>query len=212
MSPSQQLTIEQVISRAKEAAKQGKVAVARKLYSAVLQHQPRHPIATQGLRELQKELPHHQSVQTQAANPSPDQINTLINLYHSGQMSKAKQACRELLQTYPQSLIVLNVLGAVLAGQGQLQQAVQIFDKIIQLKPDDAQVYCNRGNVLTDLGRLEAAVDSYDKTIELEPDDTEAYSNRGNALRDLGQLKAAVASYQPHSARDLLFKHPESFI
>ena len=136
MSSSQQLTIEQVISRAKKASELGNLAVARQLYRAILQHQPNHPIATQGLRQLQMELPHHQSLQTETANPSPDQINVLANLYHSGQMTKAEQACRELLRTYPQSLIILNLLGAVLAGQGQLQQAVQVFDKIIQLKPD----------------------------------------------------------------------------
>ena len=109
MSPSQQLTIEQAISQAEKATRQGNIALARQLYSAILQHQPNHPIATQGLRELQKELLHHQSVQVQAANPSPDQINTLINLYHSGQMTKTEQACKELLRTYPQSLTVLNL-------------------------------------------------------------------------------------------------------
>jgi len=56
MPPPQQLTIEQAPSRAKRAAKQGKVAVARYLYSAVLQHHSNHPIATQELRKLQKEL------------------------------------------------------------------------------------------------------------------------------------------------------------
>ena len=81
MSPSQQLTIEQAISRARKAAKQGNVAVARQLYQAVLQHRP--PICPEEV--------------------SPDQINALI-LYHSGQMTKAKLACRELLQTYSQSL------------------------------------------------------------------------------------------------------------
>ena len=40
MSPSQQLTIEQAISRANKAAEQGNIDVARQLYSAVLQHQP----------------------------------------------------------------------------------------------------------------------------------------------------------------------------
>ena len=77
-------------------------------------------------------------------DPSPDQINALINLYHSGQISQAEQACRKLLHTYPQSLIVLNVLGAVLQKQGQLPQAVQVFDKMIRLKPDDAVAYSNR--------------------------------------------------------------------
>ena len=85
------------------------------------------------------------------ANPPPDQINGLINLYHSGQMSQVEQVCRQLLQTYPQSLIILDLLGAVLAGQGQLQQAVQVFDRVIQLQPDYAEAYSNRGNVLTEL-------------------------------------------------------------
>ena len=108
MSQSQQLTIEQAISRAEKAAKQGNAAVARQLYNSVLQHEPSHPIATQGLSELQKELPHNPSVQAQMANPSQEQLNALINLYHSGQMLKTEQACKELLQTYPQSLIVLK--------------------------------------------------------------------------------------------------------
>ena len=38
MSPAQQLTIEQAISGAKKANKQGNVAVARQLYNAVLPH------------------------------------------------------------------------------------------------------------------------------------------------------------------------------
>jgi len=194
MSPSQQLTIAQALSRAKKAAKQGNLAVAQQLYQAVLQHQPRHPIATQGLRLLQKELPRRQSLQAQTANPSQDQINALINLYHSGQMSQAEQSCRQLLQTYPQSLIVLNLLGAALSSQGQLQQAVQVFDKVIRLEPDYAQAYSNRGNALTGLGQLEEAVDSCNKAIELQPL-AEAYYNRGNALTELEQLEAAVDSY-----------------
>ena len=120
MSPVQQLTIEQAISRAEKAAEQGKVAVARLLYSAILQHQPNHPIAIRALRELQQELPPHQSVPAQAADPAPDRINALVNLYDSGQMTKVVRACQELLQSYPQSLTVLNVLGTALTGQGQL--------------------------------------------------------------------------------------------
>ena len=92
-------------------------------------------------------------------------------------MSKTEQACKELLRTCPQSLIVLNVLGAVLAGQDQLPQAIQVFDQIIQLKPDYVEAYNNRSNALKDLGQLEAAVDSYNRAIELQPDYAEAHSN-----------------------------------
>ena len=91
MSPGDQVTIEQGLSRAKKAAEQGNIALGRQLYSAILQHQPNPPISIQGLRELQYMLSHHQSVQGQTANPSPDPINVLINLHHSGQMSKVAQ-------------------------------------------------------------------------------------------------------------------------
>jgi len=80
-------------------------------------------------------------------------------------MKKAAQACKELMQTYPQSLTVLNVLGSALAGQGQLQQAVQVFDNMIRLKPNLAEAYINRGVALTELGRLEMAMENYDKII-----------------------------------------------
>ena len=170
MPSPQQLTVEQALSRAKKATEQGKVAVARQLYNAVLQHHSNHPIATKGLRQLQNGLPHHQSVQAQTANPSQGQINGLVNLYHSGQVTKAEQICGELLQIYPQSLIVLNVLGAILLKQDRSQEAVQVFNKIIQLKPDYAQAYSNRGVALTELGQLEAAVDSYNQAIQLKPD------------------------------------------
>ena len=122
-------------------------------------------------------------------------MNALINLCHSGQMARAEQTCRELLQTYPQSLVVINVLGVALQRQGKLQEAVQALDKATQLKPDFAEAFSNRGIALKELGQLENAVASYDKAIQLKPDYAEAYYNRGNAQKDFGQLEEAVASY-----------------
>ena len=127
-------------------------------------------------------------------DPSPDRIDALVNLYHSGQMTRAEQVCRGLLQSYPQSLIVLNLLGAVLSSQGQFQQAVRSYDRVIELKPDFAEAYSNRGNALTNLGQLEEAVASYDQAIELKPGYAQAYSNRGNALTELEQPEAVVDS------------------
>ena len=92
---SQQLTIQQAISRAKKATKKGKIADAVELYTAVLQHQPNHPIAKKRLRELQKELPPTPSMKEKMSSPPQDEIDALVNLYHSGQMAEAEQACKE---------------------------------------------------------------------------------------------------------------------
>jgi len=190
----QELTIEQAISRAKKAIKRGNTALAVQLYDTVLQHQPNHPIAKKGLRKLRKDLPLNQSTQVQTANPPQDQIHALVNLYHSGQVAKTEQACRELLQVYPQAVFILNVLGVACQEQGKFHEAVQAFNKAIELKPDYADAYSNRGNALCDLGQLQEALESYEKAIQLKPDYADAYSNRGNALHKLGRFEDAVMS------------------
>ena len=195
MPQSQQLTIEQAISMAEEAVNQGNAALALELYNAVLQNQPNHPVAKEAVRKIQNGLPRNQSTQVEITNPPQDQINALINLYHSGQMVKTEQLCRDLLKIYPQSLDTINVLGAALQVQGKLQEAVASYNKVIQIKPDYAEAYNNRGNALKDLGQLDEAVTSYSKAIQIRPDYAEAYYNRGNALQELGQLDDALASY-----------------
>jgi tetratricopeptide (TPR) repeat protein len=188
------LTIKQALSRAKKAIKLGNTTVALQLYNAVLQHQPNHPIAKKGLRQLQKNLPHDQSIRAQTSNPSQDEINTLLDLYHRGQIAKTELACRELLLAYPHALFIMNLLGVTLQEQGKFQEAVQAFNKALALKPDYADAYSNRGNALSDLGQLQEAVQSYEMAVEFKPDYAEAYSNLGNAYHKLGWLEDAVES------------------
>ena len=101
------------------------------------------------------------------SSPPQDEIAALASLYHSGQMAKAEQACRELLQTYPQSFIAFNVLGLVLQGQGKLQEGMQAYNEAIQLNPDYADAYSNLGVLLQELGKLEDALVQYKKSFEL---------------------------------------------
>ncbi|MCB2183186.1 MAG: tetratricopeptide repeat protein, partial [Desulfobulbaceae bacterium] len=195
MSLSQQLMIKKTLSQAKIAIRNGDSALALKLYNSVLKHKPNHPIARKGISKLHKALTRNQSVKVQPVDPPQDQIDTLINMYYSGQMSKTEQACQELLQTYPKSLVILNLQGASFYRQGKLREAVKIYNKAIRIKPHYAEAYSNRGAALKDLGQLNKAVESYNKAIQIKPDYAEAYSNRGNAFKDLGQLNKAVESY-----------------
>ena len=170
MPQSQQLTIQQAISKAKKAVKQGNTAVAVEIYTAILQQQPNHPLAKKRLRKLQKDLPQNQPIEKKTSNPPQDQISALVNLYNSGQMTETEKACRELLQTYPQTLFVMNLLGATLRRQSKFQEAVQTYNRVIQLNPDFAEAHNNHANALKDLGRFDEAVASCEKAIQLKPD------------------------------------------
>ena len=109
-------------------------------------------------------------------------------------MLETEQACRKLLNTFPQALVAINVLGATLYQQGRLQEAAQAFNKAIELNPGSAEAHSNHGAVLQELGRLKDAETSYRKAIALQPDYAEAYSNLGNTLHKLGRSKNAEAS------------------
>ena len=128
----QQLTIQQVLERAEKATKDGDFTIAKQLYLTVLQKEPNHSIARTRLYDLREKmrLRTRQYRRKEVENPSQDQIENLLNLYHSGQVAKAELTCSTLLKKYPQSLIILNISAALLAGRGRLVEAVKTFTKI----------------------------------------------------------------------------------
>ena len=194
-TPVRKLTVDEAIALAKKEAKKGNLLKAQQLYAAVLQQEPRHPLAKKGLRNVQKQMPLSNLADSPTDNPSPGQMNALRHLFESGQMNKAERVCKELLQSHPNSMVVINLLSAALGAQGKLQEAVQTCDKAIQLKPDNAEAHGNRGAALQQLGHLEEAVKSYDVALQFKPEYPEALYNRGIALNNLGQPGRAVKSY-----------------
>ncbi len=202
MSNSRTFTISQALSKAKKAAKRGKTESALELYNAVLAYQPNHPVAAKAARRLQKKLAGGRPDQVYAANPPQDQTDALFALYRSGDMLKTETACRQLLGTYPNSLLVMNLLGAALKGEGRHKEALAQFDSAIASNPDYADAYSNRGVTLQEMGRLEEAIASFDKAIELRPDYAEAHSNRGLVMQELGRLEEAIVSHRRALAID----------
>ena len=112
MPATRRLTIQQALSQAKKAAKKGDVDFAKQLYAAVLQKHPDHVLAKKRLRKLEKSPQRNQARPTVQADPSPDQMNTILRLYYSGEMKKAEQACKKMLALFPRSSKVYAVLSA----------------------------------------------------------------------------------------------------
>ena len=196
----------QALTRAKKATKKGKFAEALQLYNAILSHQPNNPVAKKALRKLQNSLPHNSDTLIHKANPSQEQINTLLNLINSGQLIKAEQSCKELLGVYPQELVVLNILAGSLKMQGRLQEAVQTCDRMIQLKPDFATAYYNRGVALQQLKKYEDAMESFSAAIEYKPDYAQAHSDLSLIMLLLGNFKEG---WQEHEWRMMEEKNRE---
>ena len=162
MPQSQQLTIEQALSRAKKAAKKGKIAVALELYNAVLQHQPDHPVAKKALRKLQKGSPDNQALQVQE----------LINLYNQGQLQEVIQKAETMVTEFPKDIALLNLLGTANAGLQRYNAAIESYKKALNIKPDFAVCHNNMGNTLREKGEPDAAIECYQKATKIKPNAT----------------------------------------
>jgi uncharacterized protein (TIGR02466 family) len=131
-----------------------------------------------------------------ARQPSQNEIQPLLNLYHSGQLPQLETAARALLKTYPSLLIAHNLLGVALEGQGKFAEAAECYRKALQFEPRVAEIHFNLGAALANLGRQDEAIKSYRRAIELKPNLAVAHFNLGLALQSQDKLDEAIAGYR----------------
>ena len=110
-------------------------------------------------------------------------IQELIDLYRSGKLDIVKKKVVQLIEKYPNSFILYNLFGAVLADQKNLNEAVINYRKSIQINSDYAEGYNNLGSVLYKLEKFQESIDSYQRAIQIKPNFAEAYNNLGVTFR-----------------------------
>ena len=119
-------------------------------------------------------------------DPPSEQLQRIINFYTQGQLQQALSESSQLLERFPNSVILYNIAGACNAGLMQFDAAINNYKKALKINPDYADAYNNMGNALKDKGDLEAAIESYKQALKIKPDYVQAYNNMGNALRKKG--------------------------
>jgi uncharacterized protein (TIGR02466 family) len=131
-----------------------------------------------------------------ARQPSQNEVQPLLNLYHSGKLPQLETASRALLKQYPDLLIAHNLLGVALEGQGKFAEAAECYRKTLKVEPRVAEIHFNLGAALANLGRTEEAIASYRRAIELKPNLAVAHFNLGLSLQAQGKLDEAIACYR----------------
>jgi len=131
-----------------------------------------------------------------AQNPPVEQLQSIINLYTQGQLQQALSDASQMLEKFPNSVVLYNISGAANAGLMQYDAAINSFRQAIKINPDNAEAYNNIGNALNANGDQVAAIASYKQAIKIKPKFAEAYNNIGNALSAKGDLEAALGSYE----------------
>ncbi len=128
------------------------------------------------------------------AAPTAVECDQLEALFNAGRLAELESQAHLLLEKYPESGFVWNLLGASLQMQGK--DGLAALQNAAKFLPDDADVHSNLGNVLGDLGRLDEAEASYRRALQIDPHNANVLSNLGITLGDLGRLDEAEASYR----------------
>ena len=123
------------------------------------------------------------------------QLQLLINLYGRGEYKEAQAQASQLLNQFPSSVNLYNIIGVSNKGLGKLEEAIEAYSKILSLKPEFAEAHYNMGNAFREQGKLKEAIEAYNKVLAIQPDFAEAYYNMGIAFKNLGKLEQAIEAY-----------------
>ena len=110
-------------------------------------------------------------------DPPIEHLKSILNLFNSAKLEQALEDSKILLDDYPKSVFLHNIIGASNAALKQFDAAIDSYKMAIQIKPNHAEAYYNMAIAQKEIGALEAAVESYKKAIELNPDFIEAKDN-----------------------------------
>ena len=215
-----ELTIDQALQQGVEAHKAGQIQEADRLYTSIIQTQPKHPDANHnmgvlavGVGKVQEALPFFKIALE--ANPATAQfwlsyIDTLIKLDQLADakavldQAKSKGAKGDSFDMLEQRLNEATVQKPPqnqlqtlidLYSQGQLQQALKQAEALVQQFPMSVVLYNIQGAILQELGKLDLSINAYNKALAIEPNYADAHYNMGMAFQRQGKLKEAIKAY-----------------
>tara|TARA_Y100000590_G_scaffold246568_1_gene277041 strand:+ start:4803 stop:6371 length:1569 start_codon:yes stop_codon:yes gene_type:complete len=124
-----------------------------------------------------------------------EEIQSAVNVYKSGNLSKAEQVSKKLISSNPKVAFLYNLLGLILTGQKKIDEAAEWYKKGLKIDPSYAMIYNNLGlisfNKKTETGISEAK-NYYKKSIDLDQNISEPFINLGILHAYLNDNDAAI--------------------
>ena len=122
--------------------------------------------------------------------PRKASVALAINALRSGKPGVAETLCREHLNSHPNSVDHLRLLGQALMQQRRFSAAESQYRTAIQLAPDFAPLAEDLGSSLAEQGRLAEAIELFRQAVQIDPSLATANKKLEQALADTEQDKA----------------------
>jgi len=192
-----------VLSRALEHHRAGRLPQAAQLYRHILQDDPHHASALHLLGVIALQTGQYSAaVERLHAAVTADQSQThfrsnLALAYRGlGRLPEAEAALRAAVHLRPDNPELHNNLGTILFELGRRTEAEAAWRETLRLKPDHADAYANLGTLLLGMGRPTEAEAAFRESLRCHPDDAKTHYNLGLAHQALGNLPEAAACWR----------------
>lgn len=135
-----------------------------------------------------------------ADNPTVYQVHQNVGTAYRrmGQLDKAEEHYRIVLEQDPDDTRANTALGEVLIEQGQTQEALPHFERVVEASPDDPAVFYNVGEIYFEAGKSADAVEYYKMAVEVDPEFLPAYQQLGYAYLNTNDTDNAIVAFEKY--------------
>jgi predicted O-linked N-acetylglucosamine transferase (SPINDLY family) len=109
-------------------------------------------------------------------------IQEALQLQNRGQLDRAAELYLSVLNSDPDSVPALHMLGILRFQQQRLDESIAYLQGALRVEGKNAVAWCNLGTALERAGRLSEALEAQNRALALKPNYPEALNNRANVL------------------------------
>ena len=92
---------------------------------------------------------------------STDLFARAVQHHRAGELAKAEQLYRHILNDHPEHTAAASNLGLILAGRGNLLQAEKLYRQALTIYPEFGDAHLNLGRLYTRLNKVNEAIASF---------------------------------------------------
>jgi len=123
-------------------------------------------------------------------------FNLGVSSHNRGEMAKAIQAYRKVIEIDPNYIEAYNNLGIIYQEMGDLESALKTYQRAIEINPKYEKGLNNIGILLHLRGEDEKALEAFNKVLAINPNHIESHINLGTLHKKRGQSEKGIESYQ----------------
>ncbi len=128
-------------------------------------------------------------------NPPAAQMNELAKHFRAREFTSVAERAESLRRDFPESVLLMNVLGAAHLEIGDYPEAQSVFQSALKLQPENPKIHLNLGIALVRQNHIEEGLRALQNALNLNPNYARAHLMIGNAHFQGSNHSEAFTSY-----------------